>query len=112
MIYCTIRNGTERPCKVNILIDSECRARLADFGFAAIVDEPTSRTTTADNKLKGTTRWMAPELFFPDKFGFIGELEEQLPSKGTDIYAIGMTIFEVSVHPWRLRMLNSPLGRF
>ena len=55
---------------------------------------------------------MAPELFFPDKFGFIGELEEQLPSKGMDIYAIGMTIFEVSVHPWRLRILNSPLGRF
>ena len=106
MIYCTIGDDTEWSCKVNILIDSECRARLADFGLAAIVDETTSRTTAADNKLKGTTRWMAPELFFPDKFGFIGKLAKQLPSKETDIYAIGMTILEVNVHPWPSRILN------
>jgi len=45
--------------------------------------------------MKGTTRWMAPELFFPDKFGYTGKLVKQLPSKETDIYAIGMTILEV-----------------
>ena len=41
---------------------------------------------------------MAPELLFPDRFGFTGKLAKQLPSKDTDIYAIGMTILEVSAH--------------
>ena len=68
---------------------------MADFGLAAIIDETTGTTTAADGKSKGTTRWMAPELFFPDKFGFTGKLAKQLPSKETDIYAIGMTILEV-----------------
>jgi len=81
--------------KVNVLIDSECRARLADFGLAAVVDETTSKTTAANDKLKGTIRWMAPELLLPEDFGFIGKFRKQLPSKDTDIYAIGMTIFEV-----------------
>ena len=96
MIYRTICDDIEWSRKVNILIDSECRARLADFGLAAVVDESTDGATAADEKLKGTTRWMAPELFFPDKFGFTGKLAKQLPSKETDIYAIGMTILEVS----------------
>ena len=92
--------NTERCCKVNILIDSQCRARLADFGLAKIVDESASRTATAVGKRQGTVRWMAPELLYPDKFDFTGSFEKQLPSKGTDVYAIGMTILEVSVHPF------------
>jgi serine/threonine protein kinase len=38
---------------------------------------------------------MAPELMIPENFGFIGELAKLLPTKSTDIYAIGMTILEV-----------------
>jgi len=72
---------------------------LADFGLAVIVDDITSKNTAADQRLGGTTRWMAPELFLPDKFGFTGKFRKQLPSKDTDIYAIGMTILEVSAHP-------------
>ena len=45
---------------------------------------------------------MAPELLLPENFGFTGKLRKQLPSQSTDIYAIGMTILEVSVHPCRL----------
>ena len=40
---------------------------------------------------------MAPELLYPDMFEFTGRFEKQLPSKGTDTYAIGMTILEVSI---------------
>ena len=50
---------------------------------------------------------MAPELLLPDKFGFTGKLAKQLPSKDTDIYAIGMTILEVNTRPFLLKMLNS-----
>ena len=76
----------------NILIDSECRARLADFGLAVIVDESSNG---GDCGAKGTIRWMAPELFLPEIFGFTDEDVRRLPSLSTDIYAIGMTIFEV-----------------
>ena len=72
---------------------------MADFGLVAIVDEITSRTTANSGECRGTIRWMAPELLSPDKFGFTGELQKQLPSKDTDIYAVGMTILEVGAHP-------------
>ena len=103
-IYYTIDYNTERCCKVNILIDSQCHARLADFGLAAIDDELMSGTvdelmssTVIDefSGVHGTIRWMAPELLHP-KFGFTGGFGKQLPTKDTDIYAIGMTILEAS----------------
>ena len=65
---------------------------MADFGLAIVVEE------TISNELKGTTRWMAPELMDPERYGFIGESQKQLPSKSTDMYAIGMTVLEVSVY--------------
>ena len=55
---------------------------------------------------------MAPELLLPEVFGFTGKFEKQLPSKDTDIYAIGMTILEVSARLYILELLYSPSGRF
>jgi len=54
---------------------------------------------TASSGVLGAIRWMAPELLYPEEFGFTGKLQKQFPSKDTDIYAIGMTILEVRVHP-------------
>ena len=93
------------------MIDSQCRARLADFGLAAVVNESTRGTTTVVGKGQGTVRWMAPELLYPDKFGFTGKFEKQLPSKDTDIYAIGMTILEVSARPCLSEILISHSNR-
>jgi len=39
----------------------------------------------------GTTRWMSPELLDTERFGSDG-----LPSRESDCYALGMTIYEVS----------------
>ena len=85
---------------------------MADFGLAAVVDESTNRTTATGGEFRGTTRWMAPELLLPEVFGFTGKFEKQLPSKDTDIYAIGMTILEVSARLYILELLYSPSGRF
>ena len=73
-------------------MDSSNRARLADFGLAVVIDESAAGSV---NGTRGTVRWMAPELMDPEKFGFTTECQIRLPSKGTDIYALGMTIFEV-----------------
>lgn len=83
--------------QANILIDSDCRARLADFGLAVVIDETTVGSTPNRRGVGGTTRWMAPEAMYPEKFGFAGgKYRKRLPSKSTDTYALGMTIFEVS----------------
>ena len=85
---------------------------MADFGLVVVVDELTGSNAATGGELKGTTRWMAPELLYPEMFGFTGKFEKWLPSKDTDIYAIGMTILEVGAHIYSYKILNSPLGRF
>ena len=61
-----------------------------------VIDESTAGSTTNHHEMGGTIRWMAPEVMHPEKFGFTGKYRKQLPSRSTDIYALGMTIFEVS----------------
>jgi len=61
-----------------------------------VIDESTVGSTTNYCEMGGTIRWMAPEVMHPEKFGFTGRYRRRLPSKSTDIYALGMTILEVS----------------
>ena len=77
--------------QINILIDSNYCARVADFGLAVIVEESASREPG------GTARWVAPGLMNPEKLGFTRGSLKRLPSKSTDVYAIGM-ILEVSAY--------------
>jgi len=99
LITCTVSADIDQRCKANVLIDSECRGRLADFGLTVVIDESTTGSTTHHRGMRGTVRWMAPEVMYPEKFGFDGEYRKRLPSRSTDIYALGMTILEVSIRP-------------
>lgn len=60
------------------------------------IDESTAGSTADHRGMRGTIRWMAPEVMYPEKFGFVDEHRKRLPSRSTDIYALGMTILEVS----------------
>lgn len=82
--------------KPNILIDPSHSARLADFGLTTIIDESTAGSTVG-HRPRGTIRWMAPEMLYPEHFEFPGKLQKRLPSKSTDVYALGMTILEVCI---------------
>ncbi|KAF9781132.1 kinase-like domain-containing protein [Thelephora terrestris] len=81
----------------NILINSENRACLADFGLFAIIEETTSIEPEATGITRGSmVRWTAPEILNPEMYSGRGERAcKKPPSKSTDIYALGMTIFEV-----------------
>jgi len=80
----------------NILIDSEHRPRLADFGLARIIEDSCNSSTQGGQRGGGgTVRWSAPEYLHPERFGFKEKSSTRLPSKSTDIYALGMTILEV-----------------
>jgi len=73
------------------LIDKNGRACLADFGLLTIVSDPTNPTTPSSSTKGGTTRWMSPELLYPDQFGF----KDSKPTEESDCYALGMVIYEV-----------------
>jgi len=73
----------------NILINNSGCACLTDFGLATIIsDESTIISTTSGPSI---TPWMSPELLHPDQFGSSGGR----PTKESDCYALGMTIYEV-----------------
>ena len=77
--------------KANILIDDSCRARIADFGLLTFISDPANPTASSSIVGAGTTRWMSPELLYPEKFG----CGDGRPTKESDCYALGMVILEV-----------------
>ena len=77
--------------KLNILIDQDRHARLADFGLLTIISDHTHFTASSSASTSGTTRWMSPELLHPEQFGS----DHGRPTKESDCYALGMVILEV-----------------
>ena len=77
--------------KLNILIDQDGCARIADFGLLTIVSDSAHYTSSSTPKSAGTTRWMSPELLDPVRFG----REDGRATKDSDCYALGMVILEV-----------------
>jgi len=67
----------------NVLLDEHHHCKLADFGFAIVKEDSTSKTGVASG---GTLAWMAPELF---------SLRPKFSTK-SDIYAFGMIMWEIA----------------
>ena len=77
--------------KVNILVNKEGHAQLADFGLLTIVSDPGYTTTSSLHASGGTRRWMSPELIDPSRVN----LQHHQPTKESDCYALGMVVLEV-----------------
>ena len=77
--------------KANVLIDETEHACLADFGLLTVTSEGTNLASSTLSSLRGTQRWMSPELFDPEGFG----LKDSRPTDHSDCYALGMVIYEV-----------------
>ncbi|ESQ42318.1 hypothetical protein EUTSA_v10012889mg [Eutrema salsugineum] len=65
----------------NVMLDAEFNGRLGDFGMSRLYDRGVDPTTTA---AVGTVGYMAPEL------------TTMGPSTGTDVYAFGVFLLEVT----------------
>jgi serine/threonine protein kinase len=71
---------------MNILLDDNIKAVLCDFGLSHLKESATSRVTRPTNSVvAGSRNWMPPERILG------GSLR-----KPADIYAFGMTIYEVT----------------
>lgn len=68
----------------NIMVDALGNARITDFGLAAIIRDPNSRTSATDDHHQ-TPRWTAPEI-----------LQSGSPTKESDVFSFGMVIIEVA----------------
>jgi serine/threonine protein kinase len=75
------------------MIGDDHQARLADFGLMTIISDSLSVYNTTTAQIRGTIRWMAPELLSPEDFGF----DNCSPSRQSDVYAFGMVVYEVCV---------------
>lgn len=84
----------------NVLVADDGVARLCDFGFSAILVEH-SQYFTEQTSMKGTCRWMAPELF---------EDDDPKPTIASDIWACGCLFIEVS-SVWRIDRVVSSRDR-
>lgn len=61
---------------------------MADFGLTRILAE---FTRSGPEESRGTVVWMSPEMLRPEDFN----IEDAKPTKGSDVYALGILIYEV-----------------
>ncbi|KAF7308507.1 Protein kinase domain-containing protein [Mycena chlorophos] len=71
----------------NILVDDDWHARLADFGLSVLSSVPLTHTTYRS----GSTRWMGPELLFPQSCG----LDSYRRTFASDVYSFGSVCVEL-----------------
>lgn len=96
--------------QANILVDDQSMPRIADFGLMSIMKDTDALDTHTSAGGIGTPRWSAPELLDPPVFGF----KSCQPSKESDCYSLGMTIYEVcfmTPHPsagWSFQYFTGP----
>lgn len=72
----------------NLLLDQDCHVLLADFGLSQYVDA--TQVAGPSSARQGCTRWMAPELHFPEKYN--------LPfcrTFASDVYSFGCVCIEI-----------------
>ena len=106
--------------QVNILINKDLGACIADFGLSTVTGVAThtggaarrasviSNDTLMSFTGGGTRRWMSPELLDPERFG-MPESEDNRPTRQSDCYALGMVIYEVSIRGSGLVAANNSL---
>jgi serine/threonine protein kinase len=90
----------------NILVTDDAHCCLADFGLAIITVGSQSLSTATTGNMKGSLRWMAPELIHVD-----GQAEEaSLNNPSRDIYAFGCTVIEILTLQYPFHNIKTDYG--
>ncbi|THH07806.1 hypothetical protein EW145_g3134 [Phellinidium pouzarii] len=74
----------------NVLVSSSGVPRICDFGISGMLaaSQTIGATSTQTNGVRGSVRWMAPELILPSESPIFHSMQ-------TDIWAFGMTVYEL-----------------
>jgi serine/threonine protein kinase len=92
-VTCLSSHEADIRAKTNVLVDSQCRARIADFGQTSSLRSTGMGSLTPQS---GTAAYMAPELLDPDH-----DDDFRKASTQSDIYALGMLTWEVRLACFR-----------
>ncbi|KAL5498961.1 hypothetical protein ACEPAH_1479 [Sanghuangporus vaninii] len=86
--YLHMKNVVHSDLKAdNVLVGHSGEPLICDFGISRILSHSLSNGGTSSASLKGSARWMAPELF---------NIEiDAHHTKETDMWAFGMTVYEI-----------------
>ncbi|KAG0241636.1 hypothetical protein BGW41_005652 [Actinomortierella wolfii] len=99
LTYIHHKNVIHRDLKsMNVLLTRHMEVKLCDFGLATVKVRSASRSS-GSGTLKGTFRWMAPELL----------TSKPKYSTKSDIYALGMVMWEMAANcttPFRTQTDN------
>ncbi|KAG8687535.1 hypothetical protein FRC11_007066 [Ceratobasidium sp. 423] len=76
---------------LNVVVDANGIPKLTDFGLAQMIRAEDSTERSSSSCAGGTSRWMAPELIGSDSLN----APYGKPNFASDIYALGMTIYEI-----------------
>jgi serine/threonine protein kinase len=81
-------NANKLALQANVLIDDWGHPRVCDFGLSRFIHSQESSGLTTTTAYTGTARYLAHEL--------VESEESTLPSKESDVHALGCIGFEVS----------------
>ncbi|KAI5121783.1 hypothetical protein M0805_009594 [Coniferiporia weirii] len=73
----------------NVLIGRSGQPLICDFGISRMITSSQTLSSAHDGSVRGSTRWMSVELF-----GIDSDVDP-IHTKASDIWAFGMTVYEV-----------------
>jgi serine/threonine protein kinase len=77
--------------QVNVFVDNNASAKIADFGLAVISEGTTAgRMKTSASGAKGTPAWMSPERI---------NMDHHHPTPAMDVYSFGVLCYAVRLLP-------------
>jgi serine/threonine protein kinase len=72
---------------LNVLLDRDKHALLADFGLSAVKQETRLKHKLQTEEAKDSLLWTAPELF-----------NKQQPTYASDMFSLGVVLWEIATH--------------
>jgi serine/threonine protein kinase len=89
----------------NVMLTSDLHCKLIDFGLSQLKEKLDTIIATRTKTTAGSVLWMAPEIVNPDDDEGISY------NKATDVYALGITLWEIAARKLPYLGTKGNMGR-